>query len=65
MVHDIIFDLGGVLLDLNMQDMQKACLSLGVAPELFFVKSDENGYRLSGWKDDHRSIPLACTKFLQ
>ena len=36
---DIIFDLGGVLLDLNMQDLNKACLSLGISPELFFVKT--------------------------
>lgn len=41
MVTDIIFDLGGVLLDLNMQDLQKACMRLGIAPELFFVKADE------------------------
>ena len=40
-VTDIIFDLGGVLLDLNMQDLQKACQSIGIAPELFFVKADE------------------------
>lgn len=39
-VSDIIFDLGGVLLDLNMEDLQKACKQLGVAPELFFVKAD-------------------------
>ena len=41
MIKDIIFDLGGVLLDLNMQDLQKACQSLGISPELFFVKADE------------------------
>ena len=41
MTTDIIFDLGGVILDLNMQDLQKACLRLGIAPELFFVKADE------------------------
>jgi len=41
MITDIIFDLGGVILDLNMQDLQKACQRLGLAPELFFVKADE------------------------
>ena len=41
MTTDIIFDLGGVILDLNMQDLQKACQRLGVAPELFFVKADD------------------------
>ena len=39
MITDIIFDLGGVLLDLNMQDLQKACVRLGISPELFFVKT--------------------------
>ena len=41
MTTDIIFDLGGVILDLNLQDLQKACQRLGIAPELFFVKADE------------------------
>lgn len=38
---DIIFDLGGVLLDLNMQGIGEACKRLGINPELFFVKADE------------------------
>ena len=38
---DIIFDLGGVLLDLNMQGVGQACARLGINPELFFVKADE------------------------
>lgn len=38
---DIIFDLGGVLLDLNMQGVGEACKRLGINPELFFVKADE------------------------
>lgn len=37
---DIIFDLGGVLLDLNMQAVGQACRRLGINPELFFVKTD-------------------------
>ena len=41
MVTDIIFDLGGVLLDLNMRGVGEACLRLGINPELFFVKTDE------------------------
>jgi len=41
MVNDIIFDLGGVLLDLNMQGVGEACQRLGINPELFFVKADE------------------------
>ena len=41
MTTDIIFDLGGVLLDLNMQGIGKACQSLGINPELFFVKTDD------------------------
>lgn len=36
---DIIFDLGGVLLDLNMQGIGQACRRLGIDPELFFVKT--------------------------
>jgi len=39
---DIIFDLGGVLLDLNMQGVGQACLRLGINPELLFVTSDED-----------------------
>ena len=39
---DIIFDLGGVLLDLNMQGIGEACKRLGINPELFFVKADED-----------------------
>jgi putative hydrolase of the HAD superfamily len=38
---DIIFDLGGVLLDLNMQGVGEACKRLGINPELFFVNADE------------------------
>lgn len=41
MISDIIFDLGGVLLDLNMQGVAQACQRLGINPELFFVKADE------------------------
>ena len=41
MTTDIIFDLGGVLLDLNMQSIGEACQRLGINPELFFVKADE------------------------
>ena len=37
---DIIFDLGGVLLDLNMQGIGQACKRLGINPELFFVRTD-------------------------
>ena len=37
---DIIFDLGGVLLDLNMQGVGEACKRLGINSELFFVKAD-------------------------
>ena len=37
---DIIFDLGGVLLDLNMQEVRQVCQRLGINPELFFVKTD-------------------------
>lgn len=39
-VSDIIFDLGGVLLDLNMEGIGEACKRLGINPELFFVKTD-------------------------
>ena len=38
---DIIFDLGGVLLDLKIQEVPQACMRLGIAPELFFVKADD------------------------
>ena len=40
MTTDIIFDLGGVLLDLNMESIGEACKRLGINPELFFVKAD-------------------------
>ena len=40
-ITDIIFDLGGVLLDLNMEGIGQACQRLGINPELFFVKTDE------------------------
>ena len=39
-ITDIIFDLGGVLLDLNMEGIGEACKRLGINPELFFVKTD-------------------------
>lgn len=39
MTTDIIFDLGGVLLDLNMQGVGEACKRLGFNPELFFVNT--------------------------
>ena len=39
-VTDIIFDLGGVLLDLNMEGIGEACKRLGINPELFFVKAE-------------------------
>ena len=42
-ITDIIFDLGGVLLDLNMQGIGEACKRLGINPELFFVKADDKG----------------------
>lgn len=41
MITDIIFDLGGVLLDLDMQGISDACHRLGINQELFFVKTDE------------------------
>ena len=41
MTTDIIFDLGGVLLDLNMQGIGEACRRLGIDPELFFVRTDD------------------------
>ena len=41
MTTDIIFDLGGVLLDLNMQGIGEACRRLGINPELFFVRTDD------------------------
>ena len=40
MISDIIFDLGGVLLDLNMQGIGQACQRLGINPELFFTSED-------------------------
>lgn len=40
MADNIIFDLGGVLLDLNMGGIAEACQRLGINPELFFVKTD-------------------------
>lgn len=44
MVTDIIFDLGGILLDLNMEGIGEACKRLGINPELFFVKTDESNF---------------------
>ena len=40
MTTDIIFDLGGVILDLNMEGIGEACKRLGINPELFFVKAE-------------------------
>lgn len=40
MITDIIFDLGGVLLDLNMEGIGEACKHLGINLELFFVKAE-------------------------
>lgn len=45
---DIIFDLGGVLLDLNMEGIGQACLRLGINPELFFVKTPPSRGRSEG-----------------
>ena len=42
MVSDIIFDLGGVLLGLNMEGIGEACKRLGINPELFFVKTENS-----------------------
>lgn len=39
-ITDIIFELGGVLINLDMYKMQQACQELGIKPELFFVKAD-------------------------
>ena len=39
-ITDIIFDLGGVLIDLNMKALPEACMQIGISPELFFVKAD-------------------------
>lgn len=41
-ITDIIFDLGGVLLDLNMEGIGEACKRLGINPELFFVKAENS-----------------------
>lgn len=41
-ITDIIFDLGGVLINLDMYKMQQACQELGIKPELFFVKADSS-----------------------
>ena len=38
-VAAFIFDLGGVLIDLDMTGTQRACSQLGIAPETLFVKS--------------------------
>lgn len=40
--NDIIFDLGGVLLDLNMEGIGEAYKRLGINPELFFVKTENS-----------------------
>ena len=48
MVTDIIFDLGGVLLDLNMQGIGQACQRLGINSELFFVKTPPSQEKSGG-----------------
>jgi len=40
MISDIIFDLGGVLLNLDMESVGLACRRLGIDAEMFFVKTD-------------------------
>ena len=47
---DIIFDLGGVLLDLNMQGIGQACKRLGINPELFFAKAESLPPRGEVWR---------------
>ena len=77
---DIIFDLGGVLLDLNMEGVGEACKRLGINPELFFVKTPQGGldegsstvcngisasqHSLSGGHDDKRAVPHARAETL-
>ena len=39
-ITDIIFDLGGVLLDLDMEGVGRECMRLGINPDFFFVKAD-------------------------
>ena len=47
-ITDIIFDLGGVLLDLNMEGIGQACQRLGINPELFFVNTPPTRGRSEG-----------------
>ncbi|MBQ8455796.1 MAG: HAD family phosphatase [Bacteroidaceae bacterium] len=53
---DIIFDLGGVLLDLNMTGVGEACNRLGINPELFFVKAENT----SPLGEDGRGASTVC-----
>lgn len=39
MITDILFDLGGVLIDLDTQAMMQVCGKYGIDPQLFFVKA--------------------------
>jgi len=50
MITDFIFDLGGVLLDLNMHGVGEACKRLGINSELFFVKAESLPSRGETWK---------------
>ena len=51
MLTDIIFDLGGVLLDLNMDDIGLSCKRLGINPELFFVKAESPSHLAKDGKE--------------
>lgn len=42
MTTDVIFDLGGVLIDLDTPSMLRACERYGVDPQLFFVPARED-----------------------
>ena len=72
MIKNIIFDLGGVLIDLDMNGMQKACVELGVSPEVFFVPSTEvetstvcNGYSASRVISDYQVGKIPTPDFVQ
>lgn len=41
MIKDVIFDLGGVLINLDTKKMQEACVRNKINPELFFVSSEK------------------------
>ena len=71
MISDIIFDLGGVLLDLNMQGIGQACQRLGINPELFFVRAGEDnsstvcqGISASKAITDYQIGTMASEKFI-